>query len=171
MPWCANTVLTPCHAVPCCAVPQVILYEMGSGSTQAALIKYSTYGKSKSSQTNQFEVLDVAYDHSLGSNSLDLLLLKHFADEFKQKGGDDIRCVLGVGAGLLVCLLSLCGAAAAVMGGCRCWWGMHPVCVIACPSRQTMPPQASSPHPIPRTRGLRLALRCAVHPCFLWFRF
>jgi len=70
---------------------QVILYEMGSGSTQAALVKYSTYGKSKSSQTNQFEVLDVAWDHSLGSNSLDLLLLKHFADEFKQKGGDDIR--------------------------------------------------------------------------------
>lgn len=68
----------------------VILYEMGSGSTQAALVKYSTYGKSKSSQTNQFEVLDVAWDHSLGSNSLDLLLLKHFADEFKQKGGDDI---------------------------------------------------------------------------------
>ncbi len=70
---------------------QVILYDMGSGSTQAALVKYSTYGKSKSSQTNQFEVLDVTYDHSLGSNSLDVLLLKHFAEEFKQKGGDDIR--------------------------------------------------------------------------------
>lgn len=70
---------------------QVILYDMGSGSTQAALVKYSTYGKLKSSQTNQFEVLDVAYDHSLGSNSLDVLLLKHFAEEFKQKGGDDIR--------------------------------------------------------------------------------
>jgi molecular chaperone DnaK (HSP70) len=70
---------------------QVILYEMGSGSTQAALIKYSTYGRSKSSQTNQFEVLDVAYDHSLGSNSLDLLLLKHFADKFKAEGGADIR--------------------------------------------------------------------------------
>lgn len=67
------------------------MYDMGSGSTQAALIKYSTYGRSKSSQTNQFEVLDVAYDHSLGSNTLDLLLLKHFAEEFKQKGGDDIR--------------------------------------------------------------------------------
>jgi hypoxia up-regulated 1 len=70
---------------------QVVLYEMGSGSTQAALIKYSTYGRSKSSQTNQFEVLDVAYDHSLGSNSLDLLLLKHFADKFKEQGGADIR--------------------------------------------------------------------------------
>lgn len=86
--YCAGSVL-------CCV--QVILYDMGSGSTQAALIKYSTYGKSKSSQTNQFEVLDVAYDHSLGSNSLDLLLLKHFADEFKQKGGADIRCARGSG--------------------------------------------------------------------------
>lgn len=86
---------------------QVILYDMGSGSTQAALIKYSTYGRSKSSQTNQFEVLDVAYDHSLGSNTLDLLLLKHFAEEFKQKGGEDIRYVNTSATGERVCERSL----------------------------------------------------------------
>lgn len=105
-------VLCPCvlpclllvHTVICCFL-QVILYDMGSGSTQAALIKYSTYGRSKSSQTNQFEVLDVAYDHSLGSNSLDLLLLKHFAEEFKQKGGEDIRCVDTLATGETVWVL------------------------------------------------------------------
>jgi hypothetical protein len=39
-----------------CTACQVILYEMGSGSTQAALVKYSSYGRSKASQTNQLEV-------------------------------------------------------------------------------------------------------------------
>ena len=31
----------------------------------------------------QFEVKDVAWDATLGSEALDLLLLDHFADEFK----------------------------------------------------------------------------------------
>jgi hypothetical protein len=30
---------------------------------------------------------------SLGSNSLDLLLAEHFAKEFMEKGGGDVRCV------------------------------------------------------------------------------
>jgi hypothetical protein len=44
---------------------QVILYDIGSGSTEAALVKYSVYGKPGSSKgaTNQFEVLDVEWDH------------------------------------------------------------------------------------------------------------
>uniref|UniRef100_A0A383VU00 Uncharacterized protein n=1 Tax=Tetradesmus obliquus TaxID=3088 RepID=A0A383VU00_TETOB len=71
----------------------VILYDIGSGSTEAALVKYSVYGKPGSSKgvTNQFEVLDVEWDHSLGSNSLDLLLAEHFAKEFMDKGGGDVR--------------------------------------------------------------------------------
>lgn len=67
---------------------------MGSGSTEAALVKYSTYGKASSSGkglTNQFEVLDVEWDHSLGSNALDLLLAEHFAKEFEAKHGVDVR--------------------------------------------------------------------------------
>jgi hypoxia up-regulated 1 len=40
---------------------------------------------------SQFEVKDVAWDESLGAEKLDLLLLDHFADEFKQKHGTDIR--------------------------------------------------------------------------------
>lgn len=103
---CFCTVICPVFRLVicpvCCCFMQVILYDMGSGSTQAALIKYSTYGRSKSSQTNQFEVLDVAYDHSLGSSTLDLLLLKHFAEEFKQKGGEDIRY-----GGVCVCVCVL----------------------------------------------------------------
>ncbi|WIA17622.1 hypothetical protein OEZ85_014432 [Tetradesmus obliquus] len=71
----------------------VILYDIGSGSTEAALVKYSVYGKPGSSKgvTNQFEVLDVEWDHSLGSNSLDLLLAEHFAKEFMDKGCGDVR--------------------------------------------------------------------------------
>eukprot|EP00882_Tetradesmus_deserticola_P018739 GHRQ01020125.1.p1 GENE.GHRQ01020125.1~~GHRQ01020125.1.p1 ORF type:complete len:482 (+),score=182.99 GHRQ01020125.1:103-1446(+) len=71
----------------------VILYDVGSGSTEAALVKYSVYGKAGSSKgvTNQFEVLDVEWDHSLGSSSLDLLLAEHFAKEFQEKGGGDVR--------------------------------------------------------------------------------
>ena len=33
----------------------------------------------------QFEVLDVAWDATLGSASLDLLLLEHFAKEFEEQ--------------------------------------------------------------------------------------
>jgi len=74
--------------------PQVVLYDMGSGSTEAALVKYSTYGKAGSSGkglTNQFEVLDMEWDNSLGSNTLDLLLADHFAADFKGKGGADVK--------------------------------------------------------------------------------
>eukprot|EP00775_Hariotina_reticulata_P013787 gene13787-13908_t len=72
----------------------VVLYDMGSGSTEAALVKYSTYGKAGSTAkalTNQFEVLDMEWDNSLGSNTLDLLLADHFAADFKSKGGADVK--------------------------------------------------------------------------------
>ena len=40
---------------------------------------------------SQFEVKDVAWDDSLGADRLDLILLNHFADEFREKHGFDIR--------------------------------------------------------------------------------
>ena len=40
---------------------------------------------------SQFEVKDVAWDASLGADKLDLILLNHFADEFQEKHGVDIR--------------------------------------------------------------------------------
>ncbi len=40
---------------------------------------------------SQFEVKDVAWDESLGGERLDLILLNHFADEFQEKHGFDIR--------------------------------------------------------------------------------
>lgn len=40
---------------------------------------------------SQFEIKDVAWDENLGAEKLDLLLLDHFAEEFKQKHGVDIR--------------------------------------------------------------------------------
>ena len=40
---------------------------------------------------SQFEVKDVAWDESLGAERLDLILLNHFADEFQEKHGFDIR--------------------------------------------------------------------------------
>ena len=67
---------------------------MGSGSTEVALVKYSTYntkeaGKDKA--INQFEVLDVEWDTSLGSSNLDMVLAEHFAKQFEEKFKLDIR--------------------------------------------------------------------------------
>ncbi|KAF8058449.1 HSP70-17 [Scenedesmus sp. PABB004] len=70
----------------------VLLYDMGSGSTEAALVKYSTHGgRGGKGGTNQFEVLDVEWDHALGSAALDAALAEHFAAEFQEKGGGDVR--------------------------------------------------------------------------------
>ena len=40
---------------------------------------------------SQFEVKDVAWDANLGAEKLDIILLNHFADEFQEKHGIDIR--------------------------------------------------------------------------------
>jgi hypoxia up-regulated 1 len=68
---------------------------MGSGSTEVALVKYSTYstkeaGKDKT--INQFEILDVEWDATLGSNNLDMVLAEHFAKQFEEKFKLDVRC-------------------------------------------------------------------------------
>ncbi len=60
---------------------------MGSGSTEVALVRFSTYGGGKSGKgaTPQFEVLDVEWDATLGANTLDALLVDYFAKEFNVK--------------------------------------------------------------------------------------
>lgn len=79
------------HAFP----GQVILYDMGSSSTEVALIKYSTYsakeGGGKPKPINQLEVLDVEWDATLGSNLLDMALAGHFAEGFANKTKLDVR--------------------------------------------------------------------------------
>ncbi|KIZ04287.1 hypothetical protein MNEG_3673 [Monoraphidium neglectum] len=78
---------------------KVIFYDMGSGSTEVALVKYSTYsakepGSSKPKPINQFEVLDADWEADLGSNALDMLLTEHFAVKFNEKFGlGDVRQV------------------------------------------------------------------------------
>ncbi|KAI8464405.1 MAG: Hsp70 protein-domain-containing protein [Monoraphidium minutum] len=78
---------------------KVILYDMGSGSTEVALVKFSTYsakepGSSKPKPINQFEVLDADWDADLGANTLDALLADHFAAQFSEKTGvEDVRKV------------------------------------------------------------------------------
>jgi len=73
---------------------------MGSGSTEVALVKFSTYaakepGSSKPKPTNQFEVLDADWDAELGANALDMLLADHFAAQFDKKTGlGDVRWVV-----------------------------------------------------------------------------
>ena len=45
----------------------------------------------KARKFQQFEILDVAWDESLGGTNLDLLLMEHFAAEFEEKHKKDIR--------------------------------------------------------------------------------
>lgn len=78
---------------------------MGSGSIEVALVRYSTYtpkeGGSKAKPINQLEVVDVDWDARLGSNTLDMLLVEHFATEFNSQHPElgDVRCVEAGGTG------------------------------------------------------------------------
>ncbi len=121
---------------------KVIFYDMGSGSTEVALVKYSTYsarepGSSKPKPINQFEVLDADWDATLGANALDGLLADHFAAKFDENTGlGDVRCAV------FVCFGGEGGVMPAVdlrssLTGCldwRRWWlrwsaGAHAPCV------------------------------------------
>ncbi|EFJ52505.1 heat shock protein Hsp70G [Volvox carteri f. nagariensis] len=71
----------------------VILYDMGSGTTEVALVKYSTYTVKEAGKPrtyNQLEVRDVDWDASLGANLLDMALAKHFAAQFAEKSKLDV---------------------------------------------------------------------------------
>ncbi|KAL6750263.1 Hsp70 protein-domain-containing protein [Haematococcus lacustris] len=80
------------------ATKHVVFYDMGSGSTVVALVRFSSYmvkeaGKPK--PISQLEVRDVEWDAALGSNSLDALLADHFARQFADKHRLDAAEVLG----------------------------------------------------------------------------
>ncbi|XP_077219546.1 heat shock 70 kDa protein 17-like isoform X2 [Tasmannia lanceolata] len=71
----------------------VIFYDMGSSSTYAALVFFSSYKAKeygKSVSFNQFQVKDVRWDTELGGQNMELRLLEYFADEFNTKVGNGI---------------------------------------------------------------------------------
>ncbi|KAL6635003.1 hypothetical protein ACP70R_027674 [Stipagrostis hirtigluma subsp. patula] len=74
----------------------VIFYDMGAGSTYAALVYYSAYNAKEFGKTvsvNQFQVKDVRWNSKLGGVEMEMRLVNYFADQFnKQLGnGVDIR--------------------------------------------------------------------------------
>lgn len=74
----------------------VVFYDMGSGSTYAALVYFSAYKAKEFGKTvsvNQFQVKEVRWDPELGGQSMELRLVEYFADEFNKQIGNgvDIR--------------------------------------------------------------------------------
>jgi len=72
----------------------VVLFDVGAGSSVASYVQYSTWtGKEfgKTKEYGQFVVKDVRFDAEIGGDAFDRALLEHFADEFKAKSGKDIR--------------------------------------------------------------------------------
>jgi hypoxia up-regulated 1 len=74
----------------------VIFYDMGAGSTYAALVYYSAYNAKEYGKTvsvNQFQVKDVRWNSKLGGVEMEMRLVNYFTDQFnKQLGnGVDIR--------------------------------------------------------------------------------
>ncbi|WOG91848.1 hypothetical protein DCAR_0311103 [Daucus carota subsp. sativus] len=74
----------------------VVFYDMGSGSTYAALVHFSAYKTKEFGKTvsvNQFQVKDVRWDPKLGGQDMELRLVEHFADEFNKQvdSGIDVR--------------------------------------------------------------------------------
>ncbi|KAG8490263.1 hypothetical protein CXB51_015489 [Gossypium anomalum] len=71
----------------------VILYDMGSSSTYAALVFYSAYNAKEFGKTvsvNQFQVKDVRWDSELGGQNMELRLVEYFADEFNKQVGNGV---------------------------------------------------------------------------------
>lgn len=74
----------------------IVFYDMGSSSTYAALVCFSSYNTKEYGKTvsiNQFQVRDVRWNPELGGQDMEMTLVEHFADEFnKQLGsGVDVR--------------------------------------------------------------------------------
>ncbi|KAK7302508.1 hypothetical protein RJT34_13398 [Clitoria ternatea] len=74
----------------------VIFYDMGSTSTYAALVYYSSYKTKEFGKTvsvNQFQVKDVRWNPELGGQHMELRLVEYFADQFNAQigGGVDVR--------------------------------------------------------------------------------
>ncbi|OEL36691.1 Heat shock 70 kDa protein 17 [Dichanthelium oligosanthes] len=74
----------------------VIFYDMGAGSTYAALVYYSAYNAKEYGKTvsaNQFQVKDVRWNSKLGGVEMEMRLVNYFADQFNEQLGNgvDIR--------------------------------------------------------------------------------
>ena len=76
----------------------LILYDMGSGSTEVSLVRFSSYpakdASGKATRISQLEVRDVDWDPELGSNLLDVALAKHFTAKFADKHSYDVNKIL-----------------------------------------------------------------------------
>ena len=74
----------------------VILFDMGATSTEAALVSFTSSqapsGNTLRGQTTvgQFRVRDVQWNDQAGVASLEAVLAKHFAEQFKEKQGVDL---------------------------------------------------------------------------------
>jgi hypoxia up-regulated 1 len=77
----------------------LILYDMGSGSTEVSLVRFSSYPAKepggKATRISQLEVRDVDWDPELGSNLLDVALARHFTRKFADKHSYDLSKILG----------------------------------------------------------------------------
>ncbi|XP_004502074.1 heat shock 70 kDa protein 17 [Cicer arietinum] len=74
----------------------VIFYDMGSSSTYAALVYFSSYKSKEYGKTvsvNQFQVKDVRWNPELGGQHMEMRLVEYFANEFNAQlgGGLDVR--------------------------------------------------------------------------------
>ncbi|XP_076903172.1 heat shock 70 kDa protein 17-like [Bidens hawaiensis] len=70
-----------------------VFYDMGAGSTYAALVYFSAYNTKEYGKTvsvNQFQVKDVRWDPQLGGQNMELRLVEYFADEFNKQVGNGI---------------------------------------------------------------------------------
>ena len=72
----------------------VVFYDLGAGSAQAALVRFSAYADKKGgASTSQLEVRDVAWVEHCGGEDLEEVLVEHFAQEFNGElgPGKDVR--------------------------------------------------------------------------------
>ncbi|KAK2442542.1 heat shock protein 70 (Hsp 70) family protein [Trifolium repens] len=74
----------------------VVFYDMGSSSTYAALVYFSSYKSKEYGKTvsvNQFQVKDVRWNPELGGQHMEMRLVEYFANEFNAQvgGGIDVR--------------------------------------------------------------------------------
>lgn len=73
----------------------VIMYDVGSGSVEAALLEFSSFSlKEAGGKVNtygQFEVKDVAWAEGVGAETLEIALAEHLAEDFLSKHKSDPR--------------------------------------------------------------------------------
>ncbi|KAE9586519.1 hypothetical protein Lal_00044748 [Lupinus albus] len=71
----------------------VVFYDMGAGTTYAALVYFSAYQSKEYGKPvwiNQFQVKDVRWNPELGGQNMELRLVEYFADEFNAQVGNGI---------------------------------------------------------------------------------